>query len=224
MKWLIWREYRLNRLILIVGLVLLLLPYVIALLVLWWAERAPDVMGVLFTAALYSLGLSQLTVALLGGNAIAGERADRSAQFVAYLPLSRTRRLASKLILAAAAVAVLWVVNLPLPLMVLRVIPELEPRVYGLILGVLGYGALTGLTLFSGAWLVSSLQSSPTFAVCAGLVTPFFILMGLHMTDPTGDTWDHFRFVGIGYAVICPIVAIACFSIGTWHFLRRVEP
>ena len=61
---------------------------------------------------MYSLALSQLTVALLGGNAIAGEAADCSAEFIAYLPLSRPRLLAGKLSLAFSAAVSIWGPNL----------------------------------------------------------------------------------------------------------------
>lgn len=224
MNWLVWREYRLNRLILIVGLVLLFLPYALALLTLLWSKRNPEVFVLLGFAAIYSMGLSQLTVALLGGNAIAGERADRSARFVAYLPLSRTRRLVSKLILATAAVAVLWGVNLPPALILLGMIPESHTGQHEVVLGVLVYGSITGLTFYGVAWLVSSLQSSPTFAVCAGLVTPAFIFLGLLMAGSQVNVPLSNQFMAIGYAAICPIVALVCFSVGTWYYLRRVEP
>ena len=228
MNWLIWREYRLNRLILIVGLVLLLLPYTTALMVIWWSPLPPDVSEVFGGAGLYSVVLSQLTVALLGGNAIAGERNDRSAQFVAYLPLSRPRRLVSKLSVIAAATAVLWGVNLLILLLVLGTNLHTDPRFYDLLRYTLGYSAITGLVFFGVAWLISSLQSSPTFAVGGALITPLVIVMGLQ-----GAAWGiglhHFReaferFLTIGYPAICAIVAVVCFSIGTCYFLRRVEP
>ena len=103
MKWLLWREYRLTRLIRIVGAVLMVLPYVGALVLLVaasWASEPPAIGGpspsravVLFGGgALYSILLSLLTLTFLGGNAFAGERADRSAEYLAYLPLSRLRR------------------------------------------------------------------------------------------------------------------------------------
>ena len=103
MKWLLWREYRLNRLLLMTGATLLLLPYAIALFDLgwdaWWGSsqspRAENAARRFEVAAFFSIVISQLTLALLGGNAIAGERADRSAEFLAYLPVSRWRRLAA---------------------------------------------------------------------------------------------------------------------------------
>ena len=115
MKWLIWKEYRVQRLVLIVGAVLLVLPYAMVLGLFRFApvrgSLADWCMGLLVAAA-YSVGISQLTMALLGGNAIAGERADRSAEFVAYLPLTRARILAAKLTVVLLGVAAIWVPNL----------------------------------------------------------------------------------------------------------------
>jgi ABC-type transport system involved in multi-copper enzyme maturation permease subunit len=219
--------------ILIAGLVLLLLPYAIVLITLCWPQEASgdggrDVMGAFFVASIYSLVLCQLTAAFFGGNAIAGERADRSAEFMAYLPVSRPRRLAAKLTLAAAATAVLWAVNLLVLLGVLLVpllaMREVDADLQRIILTVLGCSAITGLTFFGVGWLVSSLQSSPAFAVCAGLITPAVIAMGLRTVAWVTNASSLDRFTGTGYAIVCPIVAVVCFSIGTWYYLRRVEP
>ena len=228
MNWLVWREYRLNRLILIVGLVLLLLPYAIALMVIWLPRLPPNVFEVFGVAALYSVVLIQLMPALLGGNAIAGERNDRSAQFVAYLPLSRPRRLTAKLSVTLAATVVLWGVNLSILLIAFGTNLDADPRFYDLLRTTMGYSAITGLVFFGVAWLISSLQSSPTFAVCGALITPPVIVMVLQGAawgiglPPFREGFE--RFLEIGYAAVCPIVAVVCFSIGTWYYLHRVEP
>ncbi len=224
MKWLLWREYRLNRPILIAGSVFLLLPYVIVLIVLWWAPVGPDAATAFGGAAIYSVVLSQLTLAFLGGNAIAGERADRSAEFIAYLPLSRPRRLAGKLSLTLATAALFWGVNLSVLLILLSMTSDLRPVPYNDLPSVLGYIAITGLAFFGVGWLVSSLQSSATFAVCGGLITPLLIVMGLQAAAWLSAAPSLDEFMGIGYAITCPVLAVVCFSIGTWYYLRRVEP
>jgi ABC-type transport system involved in multi-copper enzyme maturation permease subunit len=232
MKWLVWREYRLNWLILIAGSVLLLLPYVIGLINLcWWISQgwrgSVLFLNAFYMAAFYSVILCQLTVALLGGNAIAGERADRSAEFMAYLPLSRPRRLASKLILIVTTMAVLWAVNLAVMLILPAVFPEEghpfqnPPNVFWV------YLAVTALTFFGVGWLISSLQSSPTFAICGALISPLVVYMCLYWAAwargiPLASSYD--PWTGIGYVVICSVVAVVCFAIGTWYYLRRVEP
>ena len=227
------REYRLNRLILIAGAGSLLLPYVAVLVALCWAKvRGGTHIGAdqaaegFIVAAAYSLILSQLIVGVLGGNAIAGERADRSAEFVAYLPLSRPRRLAGKLSLAFCAAVSIWGPNLLILLTLLSSFPNAQIDVAPDSFIVVSYIAITGLAFYGVAWLISSLQSSPTFAVVGGLITPLLIVWGLSAAawaaDMPGSTCN--RFVTTGYATICLVLAILCFWIGTWYYLRRVEP
>ena len=57
-----------------------------------------------------SLAASQLLLAVMGGAAIAGERADRSAEILAYLPAGRMRRLIFKLAIVATTAATGWAV------------------------------------------------------------------------------------------------------------------
>jgi len=116
MKWLLWKDYRNNRMVVIAALVFLLAPYLGALIVsclqvFRWHEDS-QVWGENFAgASVLSLIVSQLSIALIGGNAIAGERVDRSAEFQASLPISRKTILCSKLLLALAIVVVIWVTD-----------------------------------------------------------------------------------------------------------------
>lgn len=229
MRWLIWREYRLNRPSLIFGAVMLLLPYLIALIALWYGERheihsGPNDRSDMFVvAAIFSIYLSQLTLGVLGGNALAGERADRSAEFMAYLPVARSRRLVAKVIVAAAAAAVVWTLNGS----VLGAF--LSPSWVGMpvdLWKILGYTAITGMTFYGVGWFVSSFQSSPTFAVAAGLLTPLAIAMGLQLLHwSTGDLIAQFdEMRGLLYVSSTSVVASVGFFAGTVYYLRRVEP
>ena len=93
MKSLLWKEFRLCWPILLVGAGLLTAPYLIPLLgkSLGYSVRV-DWPG----AAVFSLALSILTLTLFGGSAIACERADRSAEFLAYQPIPRGKILAQQ--------------------------------------------------------------------------------------------------------------------------------
>jgi len=232
MKWLIWKEYRLNRLILIVGAVLLVAPHAVAL-VLALRGVGPVTEGGLsrlqmnlLLSAIWSLVLSQLTLALLGGNAIAGERADRSAEFLAYLPVARARILAAKIVLALVTVALIWIPNLLILLRIFARLPEVWAEFYAAFWIFFGTVAITGLAFFCIGWLLSSVLESPTFSICGGLVTPYLVMLGLALLG----WWSGYVEEAFGpwywgtYRGTCLVLALGCFAAGTWYYLRRVEP
>ncbi|NQT12950.1 MAG: ABC transporter permease subunit [Planctomycetes bacterium] len=228
MKWLLWKEYRANRLVLIVGAVLLAAPYMFLLGMCWFGPihgTLAELIWVLGLAAVYSAGISQLTLALLGGNVIAGERADRSAEFLAYLPISRGRVLAGKLALVASTVALIWIPNLLIVCLASARIPEETMRTIfsrELVGSAILHTAITGAVFFSVAWLLSSMLQSPTFSICGGLVTPILITTAILMVG-----WGFDMPVDVAkpwYMGISLVLAPACFAAGTAYYLRRVEP
>jgi hypothetical protein len=244
MKWLLWREYHLNRLILVSGAVILLLPYLVVLGIgLWtvvydrltdgpslWFRPHRHLPPLLLGAVGYSLALSQLTIALLAGNAMAGERADRSAEFMAYLPVSRPKRMAAKLILAGCAAAVIWSFSSIMASLILEELwTELGTRPWDrraseAAVFFATYVAITGATFFGVAWLVSSFQSSPTFAACAGLITPVLVVAGLQAVALLCKPRLTGPIVGGGYAIICLSLACCGLAAGSLYYIRRVEP
>ena len=225
MTWLVWKEYRLNRPIVFVTLLLMIVPYLIAIYVtLRYAYRGARWDANFIGASLYSLILSQVALALIGGNAIAGERADHSAEFQAYLPLPRKKILAAKLLLALAIAAVIWLTNPPILCALVWVFADFsgrsEPGFHAVIINTL----ITGLMFFCVAWLFSSFLSSPTFSVCAGLIAPLLVVSGIYyirylLSMPRAE-----QIVELNYRGICLACAPVCFAVGTWLYLRRVEP
>lgn len=227
MKWLLWREFRLNLLILGVAAFLLIVPYVVALIALCFVEpglprHVAPWASALGGAACYSVILNQLTFALLGGNAFAGERNDGSAEFMAYQPVSRTRRVVSKLLLILITGLVIWGLN---AVVLAPLFPYLDHRILdkSLLSGL--FVAITGLVFFCVGWLVSALQSSTTFAVGAGMITPFVLAATLEFFA-WWLGWDSFEQneVAMAYAIGCVLIALASFPMGTWYYLRRIEP
>ena len=126
-------------------------------------------------------GLLQLAFALLGGNSIAGERIDRSAEFLAYLPVSRRMGPACQQAPGGAGSGPAGLASEPRGsgdcLSIPQVAPFLRPIVD--LLSVLGTIAVTGLTFSCVAWLFSCLLESPTFSVCAGLIVPLVVMTGI---------------------------------------------
>ena len=221
MNWLIWKEYRQNRLIVITAMILSVVPYALAAFLIWraWPRAGGDQRFVI--VPVYSLALLQLTLALSGGTAIAGERADRSAEFLGYLPVSRGRILSGKLLATLILAAVIWVPNLCV-LWLLDLLVSLYQ--FHWLWPTLATIAITGLTFFCVAWLCSTMLESPTFAVCVGLFVPGFasmVAMGiaryleLSPFDPQ---------IPVMYNTICLAMTVPSFALGTVYYLRRVEP
>jgi ABC-type transport system involved in multi-copper enzyme maturation permease subunit len=240
MKWLVWKDYRVNRPVFITALVLLIVPHVLAAILVWYGgglreHRAhlhlgpPGVIPLslaqqcFMMSSVCSLALLQLVFALLGGNSIAGERIDRSAEFLAYLPVSRGRILASKLLVALAAVPLVWLPNLAV-LTIVGAFNEPVPVDATGPLGGLISLAVIGLTFFCVAWFLSCVLESPTFSACAGLIAPLLVAMGMgwatHLLRLTfGENAILFWYWGL-----CLAISASGFWAGTFHYLRRVEP
>lgn len=217
MKWLLWREYRQNRPILVTGGVLILLPYFLAV-VLQYDSLDLSGVWVLITISGY------VTIALLAGNAMAGERADRSAEFIAYLPLGRLRVVASKLLLFLITFAIIcgftaWVaeqVTLPV-----EMAHHIDLR--GFVIAM--------LIIYGVGWMFTSFLSSPTYATLLAfcsliLVSAGVVIVTNYLGVPITDMADkeaHESAIRWSAMTGLPL-AVTCFSIGTWNSFRRREP
>lgn len=250
MRWLLWKDYRHNRLIVIAALVLLLGPYLIGLSVLCGAKFIRidthngqpvywklDWKDVLAGSCVYSLFISQFTLALVGGNAISGERVDRSSEFLLSLPIARKRILASKILLALVIAAVVWLFNAAClsPLAAAVPWPQKWPEhidwgevAHGILICVTP--AVTGLTFFCVGWFLSEFVTSPAFDVCGGFLAPLGVISIIGLID-----WallmsglSEYRLSHLAmlrwYCASCLTLALVSFGVGTWHYLRRVEP
>ena len=217
MSWLLWREYRRNRWILGLGAVGFFLPCLIA--VLFHAEHTESFIGVFMLSTVSSY----MTVALLAGNALAGERADRSAEFVAYLPWRHISTFASKLVLPAltatiSSITYFWCGNQ---------LPEIATQLQMVDLRIF---VIFILVIYGVGWLASSLSSSAVYASCIGFIAPYLVFLcqyGFYsirgVSLEIGNRGDHETFM-LAYAMFGVPVAIVCFSIGTWNYFRRSEP
>jgi ABC-type transport system involved in multi-copper enzyme maturation permease subunit len=231
MRALLWKDYRANFQVLVIGAVLLLTPYAVVVGWIWYnvgltQAGAPVWAESLFTAGHASLAASQLTILILAGTIIAGERRDRSAEFLAYLPPSRPVILTSKSLLCGATVIAIWGLSLA---MLGLVVPRLNPNVvsganHERLLEFLAIMAASGVALFGTAWLASSMLESPTYSTAIGLITILlvpFLLNACHtLTGWPADSegfvrWLRLLYVGVG---------AAGFVAGWAYYVRRVEP
>jgi ABC-type transport system involved in multi-copper enzyme maturation permease subunit len=213
MNWLLWREYRLNRWILALGAVGILAPLLIAAVA--FSTSDGEAFPKFLTMYICSNMSAAITVALLAGNAVAGGRSDRSAEFLAYLPLSRWRTLASKLIFPLLITAVAWSLNL---VFVVSRIRPVEPVEFEFAADLRVFASVL-LVTYSAGWLATQFLSSPTYAGIIGFVAPF-VVAGLVVAMPTVSLGDMTTLNG--WVVLVDLsVALVCFCIGTWHYVRR---
>ncbi len=231
MRALLWKDYRLNRGLLLLGMTLLLGPYAV---VTGWAvygywpslPEAAMYVTLLGSASYGSLALSQLTLVLLAGNVIACERVDRSADFLAYLPPSRLRILASKFLLALLLVAVVWAVNLGFFYLIAPAVAPLPGDVVRDFPSFCWSMVTTSVMLFGAGWLGSALLDSPAIATSLGigatLIVPFLPMATAHLFGwPAVQGRDELQAWCLR---ACLVVGSLCFLSGSAYYLRRVEP
>jgi ABC-type transport system involved in multi-copper enzyme maturation permease subunit len=250
MKWLFWKDYRQNRPIVVAAVLFLLVPHLFALYAgLWEMYHQRQGMGrwnsnalfaavhwkqYFFLSSAFGLILAQLIVAVIGGNAFAGERVDRSAEFLASLPVSRRRIIVSKLLFAAAVVGAIWLIDgAPVAWMAHHSSLSAGSNV-PFFLQFIGWTAVVATVFFGVAWLLSSFLASPTLAVFGGLVVPVALWAGFLFVEYLIELHlGHTRFFQSElrwtrltqcYAATCLTLALASFVAGTWYYLRRVEP
>jgi ABC-type transport system involved in multi-copper enzyme maturation permease subunit len=238
---LIRKEWRLSRAILIGCLVTMVMPYVLNVANTWinpsrGANLEPrDYVDAVKFAAFASLAITVVLAAAFGGQTFAGERRERTAEFLAMLPVSREAIIASKLVVPAACLAALigvhvlvlvacgkWAEHIGLRRQ------DAQDAVYAAIFGVSYAVAVFGI-----AWALSVFLRSAAIAatVTIGIgVGMFFGMMAW------GERVHHFlikrEYVqsyneAITIAVICATVAligIVAIVGSSLHYRRRVEP
>lgn len=232
MKALLWKDYRQNRRMLIAVGIFVVIPYVVLSVGLLGrllgtsSEVASDQLEswgeLLWMASMWSLCLSMVAGAFVAGNAIAGERADRSAEFAAYLPISRWSAIAGKAMLAVGLYLSVWIVNLLIGSLAGDELPAALYRRGDSFVGVM---AVTAVLIFGVSWLLSCLLSSSAIAAAGGLAAPMIIGGGLTFSDYVRGLEEHVPEPWLHwYVPLCLVLGVTCFVGGVVYYLRRVEP
>jgi ABC-type transport system involved in multi-copper enzyme maturation permease subunit len=227
---LVWKDLRINRLPLIVGAVLMIAPYVLLTAIVMnlplWEEatRATAWAVLLASACQFSVMCSQASLAMLSGHLIAVERGDRSAEFLAYLPPSRALVLLSKAIVLAAALLVVYGVNLTLLEIASRLSADADAtRVLTSNLTSLPRLAAVGFLAMGAGWCASAMLDGTGTAVALAFVAPM-ALFGLLQATRAACNWPDDLSFAAAYFGACRGVGLALAVLGTCSYLRRVEP
>ncbi len=240
---LIKKDWRLNRAIIIGAIIFSVLPYVSSAIFVNFfppeyavyremdSRRKAESMQ---TSAYACQIIVVLLAAALGGAALAGERRERTAEFLAMLPAPRSASVYSKIFVAAGCMTFFIAIHL-LALAAINVWTDSVGvnRLRGPgILGVGGIAIAYSIVLFGVAWAVSVFIRSPAIAACVGIAVGFAILFG-------GTAWivaafERWRIMGpfrnsedsaiTITACIAATMGIVSIGISTLYYLRRVEP
>jgi ABC-type transport system involved in multi-copper enzyme maturation permease subunit len=225
MRWLLWKEFRQNIAIVVAAVLFLVAPYLLMVCVGLSTKGSPTDWDVCFLlSSLFSLMLGQVAIAAAAGNAFAGERADRTAEFQAYLPIPRGKVVVGKLLFVLAIAGMIWLPNLIVLWSATNAATTRAMNYSNVeLVAELLNTAITGLAFFCVAWLFSSFFSSSAFATIAGLVAPLIVVLSVasicylcgFTPEPNVQPW---------YRAICLTLSPLCFAIGTRLYLTRVEP
>jgi len=226
---LLWKDFRLYRPLLILAVVLLVLPYLFGVGLSAYAEWRHG-QGQWHTAYWQLLGagslvVSLLTFALLGSVAIAAERQQRSAEFMAYLPPTRQAVLLSKAIVAVVPGLIIWAVNL---LVIYAWAPQAgavpdagnyagDGNLHQMILAL----AATSVLLFGAGWCCSTLCASHAAAAGASLIASPTVALGMRAMEYFFG-WRH--LLESWYVPVAVFLGVAGFVLGVVYYLHRVEP
>ena len=210
MKTLLWKDLRLSELCLLAGMIFIIGPYMFMFNpYTYWYDFSH--------AWLTSTVISQLAIALVAGNIITCERADRSATFLSFQGITRKKIITSKLLICSITFFLIFLISL-VPsfwLELLRPNELHEMRQAQVIIYA------TGFCFFGCCWLMSDLLSGPVAAIVFGLFPPLFIVSGLGITsfylNWPGNNEEYWYIVFVTAAGLISLVA------GTWHFLRSKE-
>ncbi len=213
LRTLIWKDVLANRFSLLLAAILLVAAYGVAAIMGLldpmmtaqpsWGRRLAEI---LFFGSLMSYAVAHLSLAVLSGNLIAGERVRRSAEFLAYLPPSRGMVLRAKAtVLGTVALLLLFI---PLAMTGLGAFFDKASLVD--IYRKTASGCVIG-------WLASCCLQSNAVAILFALLSPYILMILITLVIQSAEPTAILLAANLS-------IGLAGFLFGTMHYLNRVEP
>lgn len=226
---LLWKDYRQNRRLLITVCIFVALPYVIACI--FWLGNAlrPELdewqvnyeMGVaeyVMGASFFAMFITAFVAAFVAGNAIAGERTDRSIEFFAPLPIPVGAALASKIMLAIGTCVVLALIN---TIVLMISLHNLSAR-SGPSAADISTTFASGVLVFGVAWLMSSIMKSSAMAAASSVMAAVLVVGTLMLPDFVHGSSDAY-LLQRWFEPTCYVLGPLAFIAGVIICLRRTE-
>jgi ABC-type transport system involved in multi-copper enzyme maturation permease subunit len=180
-----------------------------------------------FAAAIIAANITALLASIFGGVAIAGERGNRTADFMAMLPVRRGKIILSKWLISGVVVIAFGTVNglVALLLMIPNRIHEWPYWHFELAASDAGDVALwvgCAMCFFGTAWLLSTSIRSAAISSCISIATTACIASFVAICMGRGR--HHDWVVECTTALTLAMVGLANLVAGTIYYLRRIAP
>ena len=198
-------------------------------------NEADKVAGAVLAGAAGALALTALLASAFGGIAIAGERTDRTSDFIGLLPVTRTQIILSKWIVSTLMLGTCAAFHV-LVALTAALIPA-SPERHALLLGLTPteYEALRkaaegaacwaavwtscAISFFGVAWLPSTFTRSGPISACISIaITSASVGVALSLEGHTQ------RELLLCLFMFPAAVGLASLAVGTLYYLRRVAP
>jgi ABC-type transport system involved in multi-copper enzyme maturation permease subunit len=170
--------------------------------------------GYMDSAAEMGLLFMMLAAGVMGGAAFAFERRERSADFLAMLPVKRSRIIASKLLVSFVVLG--SVLAIETGVLLCSHFQRQWETVPELLLATSSFAA-AALAAFAMGWLLSTFLSSTAIAASVAILLTCFVSFWFDVMSQHTMTWVMPPEIALSVAVILILVA-------NMYYLRRVSP
>jgi ABC-type transport system involved in multi-copper enzyme maturation permease subunit len=218
------KDWRLNRVPIIGGGLLIAVPYlfVIPVLLTSNSNNSGVVYEDLMAVSIIATALNVAIAAVFGGTAFALERRERSADFLALLPITRGKIIASKMLIGIGIPAIYFTINV---IIAAAAQNQGHPAKFEIRDTFLAHAsaAILMLMAFGIGWCLSSFLSSPAISasIAIGIMLAWpalYLLVTALFKSPLGA-------VSTTIIAITPIlIGVLGVAVGSINYLKRVEP
>jgi len=207
-----FRVYRAAFIAVALWLIVILLNPIVNAIIMTLQSGSNDAANVLEDWGMAGHWVVICVAAVFGGCAFAIERRDRSAEFLAMMPISRGKILASKLITASVAVVPLWFIASCMLAGFCGILQSLQFMQTTACVIVLAFGI---------SWLCSALTRSPSISACLGLAG---VLLEIVLATQVHEYGYSNSYIMNLVRISAAVTGIFCFIGGCIVFTRRVSP
>ncbi len=222
------KDWRINRTPLIGGLIMIGCLYALAVGILLFTDSNRNlvhrVSHMFVDIGFMAMGITALMASVFGGAAFATERQDRSAEFLAMMPVSRELIICSKFLAALGALAILWIINV---LVLVIASSNFDSQTKLEVAGLIVLNSTAQFMLLGVGWLLSTFLRSATLAACIPIAFTLLLLAtGVIMLNELVNFRGREKEMLAFWLVVAVTTVIGMLSLtgGSLYYLRRVAP